>query len=186
MGEVNKLTLEINGIPLLKHCVQIYLQSNLHSLYIVVGYEADWVRSILQGLAVTFVENSDYEQGQMSSVHAGLCAVESEAQAVMICLSDQALLQVEDINSLIDHYEQSAQDKILIPTHKGQRGNPIIIPESHVSGIKQGNRNLGCKRFIQKNPQLTVACEMENDHVVVDIDTPENYIKIKERAANGT
>lgn len=185
MGSINKLGLEINGKPLLRHCVEVYLQSKLRSLYIVVGHEAELIRGMLKGVAVTFIDNPHFLEGQMSSVHTGLTAVEPDAQAVMICLSDQALLNVQDINHLIDSYDKSTQDRILIPTYRGQRGNPIIIPQSHVQGIKQGNRNLGCKRFIKNNPQLTLTCAMPNTHVIVDIDTPEDYKNVIERTVNG-
>ena len=45
----------------------------------------------------------------------------------------------------------------------------------HRDQILAGDRNLGCKRLIEKNPALVTALEMDNDHVVFDLDTPDDY-----------
>ncbi|MGB5452251.1 MAG: hypothetical protein WBN00_09175, partial [Sedimenticolaceae bacterium] len=51
----------------------------------------------------------------------------------------------------------------------------------HRQKILVGDRNLGCKSLIQKHPELVTALEMDNDHTVFDLDTPEAYEQLQQR-----
>lgn len=68
-----------------------------------------------------------------------------------------------------------------MPTHRGARGNPIVLAYQHREGILAGDRNLGCKRLIEKNPDLVSTVEMTTDHVVFDLDTKEAYRQLQQR-----
>lgn len=175
MGDVNKLELLVEGMPLLRRTVKILLASNLKEIVVVVGHEADKTRAILEGMPVNFVENDAYRDGQMTSVYQGLLSISKACDGVMVCLSDQPLLQTEDVNVLIEAFGERSHGSILVPTFKGQRGNPIIFDSLHRQGILNGERNLGCKKLIEKNPEEVCSFEMSNDHVVIDIDTPQQY-----------
>ena len=186
MGRANKLELKIGDQSLIQHTVQILIESVVEEIVVVVGYQATIIQHLLADLAVKLAYNQDYEQGQMSSVHTGLAALTRECDGIMICLSDQPLLHSSDINQLIDAFVQRRSGSILVPTYAGQRGNPIILAHEHRDSILSGGRNLGCKRFIEKNPELVCSVEMENDHVLIDMDTPEDYEEVKMALAEGT
>ena len=175
MGEVNKLELIVDGIPLLRRTAETLLASALQEIVVVLGHEAEKTRAILEGLPVNFVENEAYREGQMTSVHKGLLSLSNVCDGVMICLSDQPLLQADDVNVLIEAFGKRSHGSILVPTYQGQRGNPIIFDYEHRQGILSGERNLGCKKLIEKNPEQVCRFEMNNKHVVVDLDTPEQY-----------
>ena len=182
MGEINKLELIVDGIPLLRRTAETLLASNLKEIVVVLGHEAEKTRAILEGLPLNFVENEAYREGQMTSVYKGLLSLSKVCDGVMICLSDQPLLQADDVNVLIEAFGQmvhgrhgSIHASILVPTYQGQRGNPIIFDYEHRQGILNGERNLGCKKLIEKNPEQVSSFEMNNDHVVIDLDTPEQY-----------
>lgn len=175
MGEINKLELIVDGIPLLRRTAETLLASNLKEIVVVLGHEAEKTRAILEGLPLNFVENEAYREGQMTSVYKGLLSLSKICDGVMICLSDQPLLQADDVNVLIEAFGQRSHGSILVPTYQGQRGNPIIFDYEHRQGILNGERNLGCKKLIEKNPEQVSSFEMNNDHVVIDLDTPEQY-----------
>ena len=183
MGKVNKLELLIDGIPLLRRTAETLLASKLQEIVVVLGHEAEKASAILEGLPLKFITNEAYRDGQMTSVYQGLSSLSQACDGVMICLSDQPLLQTEDVNVLIDAFDQmnvgnshsSTNSSILVPTYQGKRGNPIILDFQHRQEILSGERNLGCKKLIEKNPELVSSFEMSNNHVVVDLDTPEEY-----------
>ncbi|MDH5424157.1 MAG: nucleotidyltransferase family protein [Gammaproteobacteria bacterium] len=175
MGEINKLELMVDGKSLLRRTAETLLASDLKEIVVVVGHEANKTRAILEGLPVRLIENEAYREGQMTSVYKGLLALEKECHGVMICLSDQPLLQAADVNVLINAFGERSHGSILVPTFSGQRGNPIIFDYRHRQAILNGERNLGCKKLIEKNPQQVCSFEMNNNHVVVDLDTPEQY-----------
>jgi len=181
MGAVNKLTLPIDGQPLLRHSAQTLLASRLREVAVVLGHEADQAAPLLEDLDVTLVHNERYAEGQMSSVHRGLEALADACEGVMICLADQPLLTPGDVDALIEAFGRREQGSILVPTYRGRRGNPIVLAYAHRDEILGSGRNLGCKRLIERNPELVTTLEMETDHVVFDLDTPEDYAEWQRR-----
>ena len=51
----------------------------------------------------------------------------------------------------------------------------------HRDEMLRGNRNLGCKKLIDRNPDLVTTLDMATDHVVVDLDAPEDYVTVTRR-----
>ncbi|MBT8429264.1 MAG: nucleotidyltransferase family protein [Gammaproteobacteria bacterium] len=180
MGSVNKLTLPVAGQPLLRRTAETLLKAGLHELVVVVGHEQQTARGLLRGLPLRIVSNDNYTEGQMTSVHCGMAALQQVCDAVLVCLSDQPLLETEDLRQLTDAFAL-CPTSVLVPTYQGQRGNPIVMAYEHRQKILAGDRNLGCKRLIQKHPELVSAVEMDNDHTVFDLDTPEAYRQLQVR-----
>lgn len=175
MGEVNKLGLLVDGTPLLRRTANILLASGLQEVVVVVGHEAEVVNALLGGLPVRVVLNKDYRDGQMSSVHTGLKALCRRCDGVMICLGDQPRLATSDINRLIEAFSHCEQSSVLVPMYQGERGNPIILDCPHRETILGAQQNFGCKHLIKNNPELVSTIEMDSDHVLTDLDTPEDY-----------
>jgi molybdenum cofactor cytidylyltransferase len=185
MGAINKLTLAVDGEPLLRRTVRMLSASRLAELVVVLGHQAQAAQALLQGLDAHTVVNADYREGQMSSVHCGLAALARPCDGVMICLCDQPLLSTQDIDFLIDAYAKRG-GAIIVPTYQGRRGNPIVLSYAHREQILGGGRNLGCKHLIERNPELVTTVEMDNDHVVFDLDAPEDYQRLQSRLMETT
>lgn len=175
MGELNKLELEVGGVPLVRRTAKTLLASGVQEIVVVTGHEVGRTHELLAGLPLRLVHNENYTEGQMTSVHKGLAALGQACDGVMICLSDLPLLEADDVNTLIAAFGKRSHGSVLVPTFEGKRGNPIILAHEHRAAILAGERNLGCKRLIEKNPQLVSSFEMPNNHVVVDLDTPSDY-----------
>jgi len=180
MSGINKLMLAVEGEPLLRHTVKTLLASRLGEVVVVLGHQAEEARILLHELEVRTVVNSHYREGQMSSVHCGLEALTRQCDGVMICLTDQPMLTAQDIDALIDAFGRRG-GSIIVPTYQGRRGNPIVFAYAHRAEILGGGRNLGCKRLIERNPDLVRTMEMDTDHVVFDLDTPEDYARLQAR-----
>ena len=179
MGDVNKLLLPVGGMPLVRHVTRVLQASRIVELIVVLGHEADLVEAALDGLQVRTVRNAHYAQGQMTSVHAGMDALMQDADGVMVCLSDQPLLTTEDIDDLIDAFSSRYSAEVIVPTYRGRRGNPIVLAGEHRKSILNGKRSLGCRNLIEKNPDIVAAVEWDTDHVVVDIDTRQDVMRIE-------
>lgn len=179
MGKDNKLLLDIAGKAMVRNTAERILESGVSDLIVVVGHEAREVKNALRGLKCSFVENPDYEAGQMTSVHIGLESLTSHCDGIMICLADQPELTARDYGVLMWKYRDVPEGQVMVPMVKGQRGNPIILPSTLRDEILGGQLNFGCRQFIHKNPERTYQMEMGNDHFIKDIDTPEAYSELR-------
>ena len=178
MGAPNKLALPVAGQALLRRTARALLDSDLSEIVVVLGHESDRARKMLRDLPLNLVENPHYRDGQMSSVHCGLAALKQATEGVMICLADQPRLEAADINYLIERYLQDCTLPVLVPVYEGRRGNPIIFSYAQRAAILAGNRNLGCRRIIEKQPELVWPCAVDSDHFTEDIDTPQDYERL--------
>jgi molybdenum cofactor cytidylyltransferase len=185
MGALNKLGLPVAGVPLLRHTARTLLSSELDEIVVVVGHEQQTARLLLGDLPLRLVDNARYPEGQMTSVYCGLQALDAPCNGVMVCLSDQPLLTVKDINRLVQVFLRQCPTSVLVPTWQGRRGNPIVLAWEHRDAILGGAHHLGCKRLIENNPDLVTPLEMDNDHVVFDLDTPADYQRLLQRLASG-
>jgi molybdenum cofactor cytidylyltransferase len=175
MGAKNKLHLPVNGEALLRRTVKTLQASELGEIVVVLGHQSQLAHALLEGLAVRSVYNERYLSGQMSSVHCGLAALKKSNAGVMIALADQPAITTEEINLLIDSFRGRSTGEVVIPTFRGARGNPIVISEQSRSDILCGKRDLGCRKFIEKNPGLVKMVEMPSSGVIIDLDTPADY-----------
>jgi molybdenum cofactor cytidylyltransferase len=175
MGEINKLHMPIDGVPLLRRSVETLLAAELGEIVVVLGHDRPKTRALLKGLPVRTVYNNDYESGQMTSVHCGLGSLGQAFEGVIVALGDQPALTVSDLDHLIDAFFARKGGEVVIPEFEGKRGNPIIISNRCKQDIVAGKYNLGCRRFIEDNPELVRTVEMPGPSVVIDLDTPMDY-----------
>ena len=181
MGGINKLLLEINSLPLVKRTLFTLSGAGIDELAIVLGHDADRIEPLLKDFPVRIVRNPDYASGQMSSVHAGLATLEGDFDAIIVALADQPLLNGQDVSALIGAFKKRERCSIVVPMHEGQRGNPIIFDGAIRRQILESGMNLGCRKFIDSNPELVTAFEAPNDHYTFDLDTREDIERLEAR-----
>ncbi len=180
MGSRNKLALMVDGEPLLTRSARVLLASRVATVVVVLGHEAELCESLVNDLPVTTTVNPEYRDGQMTSVHHGLAHLDDAYDGVLIALADQPRLEPEDVDYLIDAFDKRRGRSILVPTHGGQRGNPILLDWRHRGAILAGERHLGCRTLIERRPEEVLAVPMANDHVVVDLDSPADLQRLQQ------
>jgi molybdenum cofactor cytidylyltransferase len=190
MGQ-NKLLLNFREKPLIVHAVDTLLASEIDEVIVVLGHEIEKVRDQLErsiGLAnkvvpgkpVRLVQNPDYQNGLSTSVRTGVEAVSRQANGIMIYLADQPLLEPEDVNRIVAGFAAAKEihKSIVVPFFRGERGNPVILDASLRDSILGIVGDVGCKGVIKRYPEKVYAIEMENDHVVRDVDDVQAYERL--------
>ncbi|MGA7982796.1 MAG: nucleotidyltransferase family protein [Chromatiaceae bacterium] len=181
MGTMNKLFLDIAGMPLLRRAALTLLGASAKEVVVVVGHEAALSQSLLSDLPLRVVENPHFADGQMTSVYCGLHALQEPCEGVMVCLADQPLLDATDLETLALGFVDGCSRSVLVPTYRGRRGNPVILPSRVREAILAGGPDLGGERPIDTYRDLVRPLEMPNDHCVFDLDTPEDWVRVRQR-----
>lgn len=173
MGTMNKLLAAIDGKPMVRWAAEAALASSARPVYVVLGHEAEKVRAALAGLDVTFVENPDYAQGIASSVKRGIAALPGSADGAVVCLGDMPRIAARQIDRLIAAYNPVEGRALCIPTWRGKRGNPVLIGKRFFAEMQALTGDVGARPLISQYPELTCEVAMDDDAVLVDIDTPQ-------------
>ncbi|MGH7493381.1 MAG: nucleotidyltransferase family protein [bacterium] len=171
----NKLLLPWSGKTVIECTVDSLLQSSVHEIIVVLGFEAEKIRAAMRERKVSFVTNPDYAQGMSTSIVAGVMTVSNEAQGILISLGDLPLVTASDLGLLISAFEQAPRATIVVPVFQGQRGNPVIFHARHKAEMLELRGDIGCKSLLTRHSRRVVEVEMANDHVVRDLDTPEAF-----------
>lgn len=159
------------------------LDAGPEEVVVVTGHRGREVIAALIDLPLSFRHNPRHAEGQMTSVVAGLAALARPCMAVMICLADMVLLRADDYRELAQAFLALPRDAILVPHHDGQRGNPVVFAASRVPEVLSGQVNPGCRHLIEDHPQDVVRYEVGHDRCTTDMDTPDDYARIRRRLA---
>src|SRR5271156_2160325 len=94
-------------------------------LIIVLGAHSDRVRAAIpRDNRIAIVENPNYSRGQLSSLKAGLDAIQPEASGALVHLGDHPMVRAETFRAIVDSYNQTGK-QIVIARHQGHRGHPV-------------------------------------------------------------
>ena len=173
-----KLLLEVGGKPLIRWSVERLRAGGVQDFVVVLGHEAEKIREALGGLPVRFCINKNPEEGQASSIKAGINALQQGTTAALIALGDQPTLAPEVIPRLIDIFKKTGM-LIVVPVYRGAQGNPVLFASQIFPGLLRLEGDQGAKSLI----------EQERTHVIhvpfdlpmpADVDTLADYNAIAE------
>jgi len=177
----HKLLLPVGGEPAVRRVVRALSAAQPNEIVVVTGFNGRAVIEALDGLDVRFQSNPRYREGQMTSVAAGVAALQAPCDVVMICLADQVLLEAADYRELVDAYASMPRGSILVPMFEGARGNPVLFAASYAPEVVNGHVNPGCRKLIAEHGDEVFVYEAAHDRFAVDMDTPEDYERIVRR-----
>lgn len=173
MGRANKMLVEVDGIPMVEHAARSLLASNASPVVVVLGHRPEQVQRALEGLDVRFVHNPEYAEGLSTSLRAGLAALPASCDGALVALGDMPGVQAEDIDMLIEEFDPAAGQSIIVPTHDGKRGNPVIWARRYFDEICSVSGDVGARHLIGANPDQVHEVRTDNPGVLIDLDTPE-------------
>lgn len=168
-GGRNKLLEPVGGEPMVVRAVRTLLEADLDGVTVVVGFEADRVRTALADLAVSVVENPQFERGQSTSVACGVEQAASRgADAVVLALGDMPEVSVAAVDALIAVYRRGATDAIAA-AYEGERGNPVLFADRYFDDLVAVDGDVGGRRILLESPDA-VAVETGDPGVLFDVD----------------
>ena len=173
MNGENKLTKEIQGIPLIKHSVKNILASSINELIVVLGYQKEIIEKLIdKNKKIKFVFNKDFESGMASSIKAGLNHLSNNSEAFFICLGDMPMVGHDIYNQLI---KSKANKEIIVPTYKGQRGNPVLFNKSMKEKVIDISGDVGAKKILELNKSKILNLEIKNKNISKGFDTQNDF-----------
>src|SRR5271157_3621414 len=101
-----KPLLEIGSRTFIEHIAETML-AVVPRLVIVIGAHRERVRAAIpRDACIAIVENPNYARGQLSSLQAGLDALQPEPAGALVHLGDHPLVRVETFRAIVDSYNR--------------------------------------------------------------------------------
>jgi molybdenum cofactor cytidylyltransferase len=143
LGEPKQL-LPFKGRSLLRHAAETALRTSCRPVVVVLGTEAQRMKSELSDLEVEIVENREWQEGVASSIRAGLRAV-GDVDGYVMMLCDQPFITPEFIDAL------ARCERLASAEYGGSIGVPAFFPREYFPELNalqgdQGDEFLARKR----------------------------------------
>jgi molybdenum cofactor cytidylyltransferase len=175
MGGRPKALLELGGVPFVLRQLIALSDAGVDELVIVLGHHAQHIMPVIEHFPVTVVHNPQPDDGQVSSQRLGLAALNSNLDAVLVALTDQPLINEQDITSLIGAFKKRPADTaVVVPRVAGQPGNPVIFCGAVREQILADESNVGCRQWRAVHAQAVHHFDTDNQRFIVDVDTLED------------
>jgi len=165
----NKLLVTVGGEPIITRVLRAL--DGIERV-VVVGAHVEELMQYLRSEVVIY--NPNYREGMSASIKLGLRFFQ-DYDAVLIVLGDMPLITRETINKIINTYHEGCT--AVIPTHKGLRGNPVLIHRSLFNELMRLKGDVGARELLRDRADVCyVECGPE---VIMDIDTLDDLARIE-------
>ncbi len=183
MGSVNKLLLPWQDHTLVFATAQNLLAAGIQDLIVVTGHDPEAVTAALATLPVRTIHNPAHATGMTSSIQTGVRI--AEGKGYMICLADMVLITPAEYTLLKTAFlrQHLLDDRcIILPEYQGENGNPVIFSSWYRNALLQHPEKEGCKTLVHDHTDHHLRVAMPADHVLRDIDRPEQYADLIHRS----
>lgn len=161
----------------LETILQNFKNAGIEDILIVLGHKADQITKKLNLSPDDFTVNKNYQFGQFSSVQTGVKNLQPNCTGVFLALVDQPQIGSDIIAKIRKNFEDNP-DKIVIPTLKGKRGHPPVLPKWLFHEILTANATLKTSAIIRNYAHKVSEVEIDDDSILWNMNTKQDLEKI--------
>jgi molybdenum cofactor cytidylyltransferase len=144
---------------------------------VVAGYKKERIIELTKGYTnLEVVFNPRYTEGMFTSVKEGVKHIKSPW--FFLTPGDYPLITKSIYQKLLEARCESDQC-VFIPVFNGRKGHPILIKSELIKELLAEPDDSNLRKFINRKGFTLV--ELDDDAILVDIDTMEDYQSAKEK-----
>jgi molybdenum cofactor cytidylyltransferase len=174
-GRLKQLLPWGDGGTLLSHALDVALASRARPVLVVLGCRAEDCRAVLDNCPATVVVNPTWEQGQSTSVRAGLAALPENVGAVVFHLADLPGVTPAVIEALMARHEATLAP-VVWPEYAGRRGNPVLLDRDTFPALQGLTGDVGARPVIMAHARVgdVERVAVDEPGVLLDVDSPQD------------
>jgi molybdenum cofactor cytidylyltransferase len=168
------------GQTVVSRLVQTLLAGGVPRVIVVAGAHIDAVRAAMppHESRARLIEHPGWAQGQLSSLLAGLNAIDDPLlEAVVVTPVDVPLVTPATVSAVIAAWRRS-RPPIARPAVGARHGHPVIFDRSIFGALRAANPEVGAKAVFAIHRDRIVNVEVTDAGAFEDIDTPEDYKRV--------
>lgn len=166
-----KLAQTLSGKPLLQYSLSAAQRAFPGKVVLVTGHNSGSVTELSGKLADQVVFNPDYSSGQGSSLAAGVKACRDDADAIVVMLADQPLIDAVTLRQLTSRWNQG-DNQIVISDYGGAHGPPVLFGKGSYDQLCGLSGDAGARSVIRSGQFDVVTIDIGTRGL--DVDTPED------------
>jgi len=176
MGK-NKMLLELEGESLVRRAAKRALAAGLSPVVIVLGHEADRLRTELKDLAVEFAVNPDYTGPTSGSLHQGLNKLGLDVDAAVIMLGDMVRVSAETLAMLVAA-ARGTEAPLVVSRYGDVTAPPLLFRRTLFPELLAWTGE-GCGKAVVQAHKHEAMYVDRPLALLTDVDTPEDFAAVK-------
>ena len=176
MQNFPKANLNYQGKTFLAHIVSVMQNAGVDQIFVVLGCHINSVKEQHSSLPVKFIVNSEYKNGQLSSIKASLKAVSNDINNLIVHLIDHPLIQTSTVKTLLST-RKSTHAPIIIPVCRNKRGHPVLFGREVFQELAGASQDVGAREVVWSHKNDLVEVFTDDEGIIININTPEDYEK---------
>ncbi len=181
-----KLALPLGDQSVLELVVRALREAGVDRILVVVGPHVPELVPLAEAARAHVLLLTDETPDMRATVEAGLRWVEEQwhpeaDDAWLLVPGDHPTLEAGVVRQLLKAHAQHPSYSIVIPTNQGKRGHPTLIAWRHVQGIRQRSPGEGLNVYLRYHAVHTLELALDDEAIVSDMDTPEDYQRLQHR-----
>jgi molybdenum cofactor cytidylyltransferase len=170
-----KALLPYRGRTFLEHLLAVTSHTRIGARRVVLGAHADLIADHLRLTADEVVINEQWEQGQLSSIQAGIRSLPPGTDGLLLCLIDHPLISSALVDALVGRFylEQRATAAIVLPVYQGKRGHPVIFSAALFDELLTASMNQGARSVVWAHTEEVAEVSTSDQGCVLNLNDPE-------------
>jgi CTP:molybdopterin cytidylyltransferase MocA len=178
----NKGLLRVLGECLIERHLRILVDAGLPTPVVVTGSEGLELESIAAHAGAHVVPNVNWQNGQTSSIRAGIMGLPPQTKGFFLMPVDYAAVTAEDWTELQRAFIAQPLDSrpILRPFYGARGGHPVLFHQEYAAAFQSLSNDEPGNVVYRSHLEHVIQVPVRNPHIGLDVDTREDLALLTE------
>lgn len=175
-----KALVPFEGLTFVEHLLAATRHARVGTVRVVLGSNAEEICAESKLNSDTIVVNETWQQGQLSSIQAAIRSLPPGAtDGLLLCPVDHPLVTLRLVSQLIAEFDSSGK-LIVLPTHLGRRGHPVIFRHTLYDELLSASPEVGARQVVWAHQDEIAEVATDEAGVILNLNEPETVQKALE------
>jgi molybdenum cofactor cytidylyltransferase len=180
----DKGLLEVEGRSFLWRTVAALSEGGCDPVLVVVAEGEEALAAEASRAGAVVLLNPDPGEGPITSLRIALAALDGSVAGVVYLPVDHPMVRAETVRKLLDQ-ARATDAPLTIPLYEDKRGHPAIFDKKLFVELLDPQLEGGARTVVHRYLESAELVEVDDEGVVIDIDTPDTYEAVLEVARGG-
>jgi molybdenum cofactor cytidylyltransferase len=165
----------------LQHLLNVTRHPKIGVTRVVLGAGADEIRTAAKLDSADVVINSDWQQGQLSSICSGVRSLAGlQTDGMVLCPVDHPLISAALVAELVEQFYKSGK-LVVLPAHHGRRGHPVIFSSALYGELLAAPAEQGARAVVWAHATDVLEVPTVEEGILLNINNPGMLKHIKDQ-----
>lgn len=175
-----KALVSYQGASFLEHLLSVTRHPAIGERRVVLGPDANAISQQVALRPEEVVINTEWERGQLSSIHAALWSLPAGTEGMLLCPVDHPLVSAGLVNALIATFLDT-RAPVVLPVFEGRRGHPVIFSAAVYDELLRAPLETGARAVVWAHKAEVQEIPTAEEGCVLNLNDPDVIAKLQNK-----